>query len=93
MTKAHRETDAVTYKPRGIFRFSEVTKELGKICFCKGVFLLLKVFFFCLIYMSVWPICMDTHYVYVCCLGQKKVLDSQRPELQMVVSCHVGVGN
>lgn len=38
MTKAHRETDAVTYKPRGIFRFSEVTKELGETRFCKGFF-------------------------------------------------------
>jgi hypothetical protein len=45
-------------------------------------------------YMGVLPACLST----VCVLGghwggQKKAVDSQKLELQIVLSCHVGASN
>jgi hypothetical protein len=62
---------------------------------------LLKIYFLYFPFLHTLPVVMPMKYVCVCaracvpraCESQKRVLDRMELELQMFVSCHVGVGN
>lgn len=53
----------------------------------------LKIFIFYFMCMIVFPACKCSRYVPSIPRGQKRALDALGLDLQMVVSCHVCVGN